>query len=96
MQATVFIPEGKESIFLKKFEAYCFKDDPRSGMPKNKKLAESINGIRLPTIKSFWTDNLDVRAHADVCTFEVWIRRSKNGHKADVADVRHQSFTGSN
>jgi len=86
MQATVFIPEGKESIFLNKFEAYCHDDDKRSGKPKNRNLTESINSIRLATIRSFWTDTLEVPADADVCTFEVWIRRSKDGHEADVAD----------
>ncbi|GEM_PF-3421225 len=56
MIATVFIPEGKEKYFLKRFEAYCFENDGRSGKPKNQKLAESIQKIKLASIKSFWTD----------------------------------------
>jgi len=86
MTATVFIPEGTESIFLNKFENYCHKDDTRSGKPKNKNLAESISRIRLATIRSFWTDNHDVPAEADIRSYEIWIRRSKDGHDADIAD----------
>jgi hypothetical protein len=86
MQATVFIPEGKEHIFLNKFEAYCYKEHHQSGNPQNQRLTESINKIRLATIKSFWTDNHELPADAETRSYEIWIRRSKNGHEADVAD----------
>ncbi|MCA9119263.1 MAG: S8 family peptidase [Planctomycetaceae bacterium] len=91
MTATVFIPEGKESIFLNAFERYCYEDDTRTGKPKAKKLAESINRIRLATIRSFWTDNHDIPADSDVRDFEVWIRRSGDGRDADVADFKSRA-----
>lgn len=90
MIATVFIPEGKESIFLNAFERYCYEDDFRSGeaKPKNKNLTESISQIRLATIKSFWTDKLNSPFVEDIQSFEVWIRRSKDGRDADIADFQ--------
>jgi hypothetical protein len=88
MAATVFIPEGKESIFLNAFERYCYKDDTRTGKPKEKKLTESINRIRLATIRSFWTDNHDVPTDTDIRSYEVWIRRSNDGRDADIANFK--------
>src|SRR3990167_5504000 len=56
MHGTVFVPEGKVGIFVRKFEAYAHKDDSRSGKPRNKDLVESITKIRLAALESFWTD----------------------------------------
>lgn len=90
MFATIFVPEGKESIFLNAFERYCYEDDFRSGeaKPKNKKLTESISEIRLATIKSFWTDKHELPPVKDVHSFEVWIRRSKEGRTGDIVDFQ--------
>ncbi|TWT62946.1 hypothetical protein Pan54_36970 [Rubinisphaera italica] len=86
--ATVFIPVGKESIFLNAFERYCFEDDPRSGKPKEKKLTESINHIRLATIRSFWTDNHDMPKAVDDRNYEIWIRRSNNSRDDEIAGFK--------
>ncbi|MFO0999551.1 MAG: S8 family peptidase [Planctomycetaceae bacterium] len=91
MTATVFVPEGKESIFLNAFEKYRFEDNKQTGKPENKKLAESINRIRLATIMSFWTDNLAAPPASEVGSYEIWIRRSKDGDKADVADFKSRA-----
>ncbi len=91
MIATVFVPEGKESIFLNAFEKYCYQDNKRTGKPENKKLAESINRIRLATIKSFWTDNLAAPADSDIRSYEIWIRRSTGSTNADVADFKSRA-----
>jgi hypothetical protein len=88
MIATVFIPAGKESIFLNAFERYSYEDDSRTGKAKGKKLVESINAIRLATIKSFWMDNHDIPADADVRSYELWIRRSDDGRDADIGDFK--------
>ena len=88
MMATVFIPEGKESIFLNAFERYCYKNDKRTGKPRERNLTESINQIRLATIKSFWTDKHDLPSENDIHSFEIWIRRSKDGRDADIADFQ--------
>lgn len=90
MTATVFVPEGKESIFLDAFDKYC-REDRHTGKPVNKKFAESINRIRLATIKSFWTDNLAAPPDSDIRSYEIWIRRSKGSTEADVADFKNRA-----
>src|SRR3712207_1259019 len=55
MHGTVFIPEGKTGIFVRKFEKYA-QENTRTGKPWNKTLAESITEIRLAALESFWTD----------------------------------------
>ena len=90
MTATVFVPEGKESIFLDAFDKYCH-EDRHTGKPVNKKFAESINRIRLATIKSFWTDNLAAPPDSDIRSYEIWIRRSKGSTEADVADFKNRA-----
>jgi hypothetical protein len=91
MMATVYVPEGRESIFLKSFERYCFENYRDTKNPKERSLAESINRIRLATIKSFWTDNLAAPADSDIRSYEIWIRRSKDDTNADVADFKNRT-----
>lgn len=91
MMATVYVPEGRESIFLKAFERYCFENYRDTKNPKERSLAESINRIRLATIKSFWTDNLAAPADSDIRSYEIWIRRSKDGTNSDVADFKNRT-----
>lgn len=55
MHGTVFVPEGKVGIFVRKFERYAEENTPK-GKPKNKTFAESITQVRLAAIESFWTD----------------------------------------
>ena len=86
MHGTVFVPEGKVGIFVRKFEAYAHKDDRRSGKPKNKDLAESIKVVRLAALESFWTDAGEFPSEADKpLWWEVWLREATNPH--DVADA---------
>ncbi len=56
MHGTVFVPEGKLGVFIRRFEAYATQNDSRSGNPRNQALATSIAAIRLASLKSFWTD----------------------------------------
>ena len=84
-----FVPEGKVGIFVRKFEAYAHKDDPRSGKPRNKALAESINAIRLAALQSFWTDAGNFPSEIDrPLWWEVWLRGASNPD--DVAEVFRQ------
>ena len=55
MHATVFVPDGKIGLFVRKFESYTI-ENTKKGKPKNQKLAESIGAIRRATLESFWTD----------------------------------------
>jgi hypothetical protein len=73
MHATVFIPEGKLGIFIRKFEAYCAKDTP-GGKPKNRELVESIGQIRLASLESFWTDTGTFPTDDQAHWWEVWLQ----------------------
>ena len=84
MRAAVFIPDGKLSYFIRRFEAYCNKNRP-SGKPWNQKLAESITAIRLAALESFWTDAGKFPAERDKAVWwEVWLREASNPR--DVGD----------
>lgn len=86
MHGTVFVPKGKVGIFVRMLEAYAHKDDPRSGKPKNKTLAESIARIRLAALESFWMDAGQFPAEMDKpLWWEVWLREAANPH--DVGAV---------
>ena len=58
-RATVFIPTGKQDIFLNKLNAYADEENP-SGTPKNEPLMQSINNIRTAILESLWTDDRDL------------------------------------
>lgn len=82
MHATVFLPKGKEGLFIRKFEAYI-KQLP--GKPDNKELVASISRIRLATLKEFWMDAGPFPETAEPKWWEIWLRDITNPH--DVADV---------
>lgn len=53
IKATVYIPAGKESFFLKKVEAYA-NEQTSNGNPKNNDLVRSIDDIKVAMLDSFW------------------------------------------
>lgn len=74
-RATVYIPEGKESYYLKRIRDYINPDkDTDKGKPKNENLVASIDNIRLAVLESFWppSDLMWIPGeHAQWC--EVWL-----------------------
>src|SRR5699024_4817425 len=60
-KATVYVPENKIDIFIRKVERYLTKNSryegEDTGNPKHQKFVNSIEDIRLATLKSFWTDS---------------------------------------
>ncbi|HUE17730.1 MAG TPA: S8 family peptidase [Planctomycetaceae bacterium] len=84
MHGTVFVPEGKVGVFVRKFEAYAKENDRRSGKPKNKPLVESISAVRLASLRSFWTDAGSIPESTNPIWWEVWLRDATNPH--DVGD----------
>lgn len=75
--ATVFVPQGELSYFVKKVEDYLH-EDTRHGKPKNKPLVESIEALRLAIVESFWTDELaSLPASNERVWWEVWLRGEK-------------------
>lgn len=86
MHGTVFVPEGKIGIFVRKFEKYTKENHPRSKSerPWHKDLVESINSVRLASLRSFWTDAGDLPETKESIWWEVWLREATNPH--NVAD----------
>ncbi len=63
MQATVFVPDGRLELFLRKIVAYRDEDTaPRSergvARPKNRDLVESVSSIQLAALEALWTEDL--------------------------------------
>ena len=73
--ATVYVPEGKVPLFLKKIEDYL-KKNTKKGRPKNKILVESIEDIELAGIEAFWCDNKRCipRSNDQAIDCEIWLR----------------------
>ncbi|MES1200229.1 MAG: S8 family peptidase [Pseudomonadota bacterium] len=81
-QATVFVPDGKLSFFLKRITDYRDGDnapnDHGIATPKNKDMVESVSDIRLAALEALWTD--DRRLLPDPtqdAMWEVWLRKSE-------------------
>ncbi len=75
IKATVYIPGGKESYFLKRVEDYAdeLKSSP-TGKPKNNDLISSIDDVRLAILDSFWIGELDTMPKSEPEWCELWLR----------------------
>ena len=71
--ATVYVPSGKESYFLEKINQYINEDTPK-GNPKNMKLVNSIEDVKLAVLESFWTDFYDSIPGNAPEWCEIWLR----------------------
>ena len=75
--ATVFVPEGKLSHFLKKVKRYRDENTRKKNKPKSRDLIESISAIKLAALESLWTDDSTLFPEANVeIWWEVWLRHS--------------------
>lgn len=85
-RATVYIPNGKESFFLKRVEDYQTKVT-KSNKPKNESLVASIDDVRLAVLDSFWVgDKSDIpQKNKEWC--EIWLRVTFNKKKSHINDV---------
>ncbi len=78
-RATVFIPEGKKSYFLKKLDQYLETTD--SAKARNADLVETIASIRRATIRELWTDPPEeFPTGTERVWWEVWLSR-RDGHE---------------
>lgn len=76
IRATVYIPQGKESAFIKKIQDYANETkDSAKGNPKNAPLVNSIEDIQLAILESFWSDSEIAYIPTEQPTWcEAWIR----------------------
>lgn len=74
--ATVFVPEGKVTYFLKKFQQYATENTKEKGVPKNREMVDRIEAIQLATLRALWTDDpADFPSEDADAWWEVWLRR---------------------
>jgi Subtilase family len=77
-RATVFVPDGKTAMFVKKFEAYAASAAGDSG--RHRDFADRISSLRLATIQALWTDAASAYPKDDeLIWWEVWLRKT-DGH----------------
>lgn len=84
--ATVYIPSGKEQFFLRKVQAYSNEIDNRSGEPKNKKLIESIEDVKIAFLESLWTDPINLIPQNNAKWCEAWLRISSYDEATIIAN----------
>ncbi|HPF38299.1 MAG TPA: S8 family peptidase [Phycisphaerae bacterium] len=91
--ATVFVPEGKLSGFVKKIESYGQgvpepTETGQSPRPRNEKLVAGISEVRFPVLQSFWTDEAELFPTTDTeqIWWEVWIRIKSDDSPETVLD----------
>ncbi len=99
IHATVYVPEGKLTNFVKKIERYE-RDNTRgeSPRPKNEDLVAGISGIRFPILRSFWTDdeNLFPGSNIERIWWEVWIRVASSENPDDAFSLFVSTTANSN
>jgi hypothetical protein len=76
IKATVYIPAGKESYFIKKVEAYS-SEVTEKGIPKHNDLVRSIEDIKVAMLDSFWIGKPEDIPNEVAQWCEVWIRYDK-------------------
>ncbi|ESS71663.1 hypothetical protein MGMO_93c00210 [Methyloglobulus morosus KoM1] len=76
--ATVFVPEGKLTYFLKRITQYQDENTPKD-KPKNNDLVANIAAIKLAALDALWTDDTALLPDAEVSIWwEVWLRCADN------------------
>jgi len=78
--ATVQVPEGSLTHFLKVTEKYISEDTKGTSKtppkPKHQDLIARVSELRLATLRSFWTDEeSDFPAQTEKIWWEVWVRK---------------------
>lgn len=88
-RATVFVPKGKENVFLSKIAEYA-KEVPDGEKPKNNNLVSSIEEISdAIKISAFWTGNPSEMPDNTVQWFELWI----DYDESNLTKVKSNIFT---
>jgi hypothetical protein len=81
--ATVFVPKGLESFFLKKVSEYAQKETAQGNF-KNAALVESIEAIKLAVTECFWQSNTDLYPNETPVWCEAWLRIERGNNPMDI------------
>ncbi len=83
IKATVYVPEGKISYYLKKIEAYANELTPK-GHHRNEELIGSINDVKLATLEAFWLDKPEEIPKDNSVQCEIWLRYEVKNQGANI------------
>ncbi len=92
VKATVLIPAGKESYFLKKIDAYA-TEQTRKGRPKNNDLVRSIEDVKLAVLESFWFGTPESMPAENAVWCEIWLRFDYKEKNKEVWRETENRFT---
>lgn len=96
--ATVFVPDGKLPLFVKRVEAYrdeMTKPRKEGGptRPKNQDLVESISDIRLAALEALWTEpEMAFPNTSHAINWELWLRKDGAASQLDRLREHAQQF----
>ncbi len=79
------IPADRFNVVDAIFERYA-TEEQKSGRPKNQRLVESIDRIRLATRQDFWTDTAPFPEADEEIWWEVWLPHPNNRHPQETRD----------
>jgi len=88
-RATVFVPDGKLDHFEKLIRDYLEEKRDRIGrLRDNKRLVDTIQQIRVASIRALWTDDEDVfpTAEEGPLWWEVWLPRHNRSSGTTASD----------
>ncbi|TYQ13109.1 UNVERIFIED_CONTAM: subtilase family protein [Acetivibrio alkalicellulosi] len=88
-KATVFIPKGKETYYIKKVQEYIEKDTDKH-KPKNELLISSLNNIKLAVLESFWQGKKDWIPEDGLQWCEIWLSSSDEEVEAYTRKLAEQ------
>lgn len=93
VKATVYIPAGKESYFIKKIEDYADETkNIKSGNPKNNNLIGSIDDIKLALLDSFWIGKPEHMPDKTAVWCEIWLRYDYKVNHNESWNVSEENF----
>lgn len=86
-KATVFIPKGKVSYYLKKVQSYIEKDDKRSQKPKNEKLIAPMNEVKLALVEAFWQGSKQWMPESERQWCEIWLSSDSDIAESEIRNI---------
>ncbi len=85
--ATVFVPETATEYFLKKVRKYRDEETDK-GNPKNEALISRLETVQIGTVKSLFTDDLNLfPENGQDVWWEVWLRQERSSVFEDITRI---------
>lgn len=86
LSATVFIPEKAKDFFSERIKSYR-DEDTKKGRPKNEALVACLENIKLSTVRTIFTDDIDLFPEENQTVWwEVWLRKDCKDDFLSVAE----------